>query len=268
MPRPSTAHLPTTKIAKRIVNLPIKEKLQMSTSRLRWGGASVLGGGDSVLGAGARVLGAALAVAIAAAVSAGPAFAHEQRQVDAYQFTVGWQHEPAYVGVPNAVQIFIDNADGVPVDDIGSPPSLRVTVATGNEATDPLGLRPSFDPSTGLGTHGEFDAALIPTAAGTYTFHITGTLGDQAVDETFRSSGQTFADVQNPSQVEFPSKLPATADLATHLSRLDQEVEKALRVGGKAHDKAASAGTLALIALIVGLAGAILGVTRRRRRFL
>src|ERR1700738_5069030 len=101
-------------------------------------------------------------------LSAVPAWGHEQRQVSAYQLTVGWQHEPTYVGVENAVQLFIKDAKGNPIDDLGSPPSLQVTVSTGAKTSDPLDLKASFDPDTSLGTHGEFDAAVIPTTPGIY----------------------------------------------------------------------------------------------------
>src|SRR6202048_137446 len=121
-------------------------------------------------------------------LSAVPAWAHEQRQVSAYQLTVGWQHEPTYVGVENAVQLFIKDATGNPIDDLGTPPSLQIAVSTGAKTSDPPELRAAFDPDAGLGTHGEFDAALIPTSPGTYSFHFTGSISGQKVDEKFTSS--------------------------------------------------------------------------------
>src|SRR2546430_215399 len=41
------------------------------------------------------------------AFTATPAFAHEVRKVGAYEFTVGWEHEPTYTGVENAVQLIL-----------------------------------------------------------------------------------------------------------------------------------------------------------------
>ncbi len=38
---------------------------------------------------------------------AGPASAHEMRQVGKYQFTVGWGDEPAYSGLRNSVQLIL-----------------------------------------------------------------------------------------------------------------------------------------------------------------
>src|ERR1700680_1855373 len=121
-------------------------------------------------------------------LSAAPAWAHEQRRVGAVQLTVGWQHEPTYVGVENAVQLFIKDAKGNPIDDLGTPPSLQLAVSTGAKTSDPFELRASFDPDTGLGTHGEFDAALIPTTPGTYTFHFTGSISGQKIDAKVNSS--------------------------------------------------------------------------------
>src|SRR5437588_6091446 len=106
--------------------------------------------------------------AVLVLLTPGAAFAHEQRQVGAISFTVGWQHEPTYAGSENAVQLFLKDAKGNPIDDLGDPPSLQVQVITGNQTSDPLALAPSFDEDTGLGTRGEFDAAIIPTRPGDY----------------------------------------------------------------------------------------------------
>ena len=56
-------------------------------------------------------------VAAVLVVTAGPASAHEQRKVGAYQFTVGWQREPTYAGVQNAIQLFLKDTSG---DDPGA----------------------------------------------------------------------------------------------------------------------------------------------------
>ena len=92
--------------------------------------------------------------AVLVLLTPGAAFAHEQRQVGAISFTVGWQHEPTYAGSENAVQLFLKDAKGNPIDDLGDPPSLQVQVITGNQTSDPLALAPSFDEDTGLATLG------------------------------------------------------------------------------------------------------------------
>ncbi len=217
-----------------------------------------------------RVCAALAAGGLLAVAAAAPALAHVSTKVNGYQFVIGWQHEPAYTGVQNAVQIVIHDPGGNPVDDLGTPPSLRVTVSTSSLTSNPLDLEPSFDPDTGFGTHGEFDAPIIPTAPGTYTFHVTGTLGGQPVDKAFTSSDSTFNNVVDPSAVQFPVKLQNAADLATNVSRLNPRVENALTASRQAHDKASSAETLAIVALavgaVLGVTGIIIGVTGRRQR--
>lgn len=211
------------------------------------------------------------AVATIIMFTAGPASAHEQRQVGAYQLTVGWAHEPAYTGTENAVQIFIKDAKGGAVDDLGSPPTLKVTVSTGTQTSDPLELKPSFDSDTGLGTHGEFDASVIPTTPGNFTFHFSGTINGQAIDEKFTSSDKTFDPVTDPADVEFPSKNPTTGAIATNLSRLSPRVDAATSTARSGKDKAGTASTLAVVGIVVGAVGVALalglgGTALRRAR--
>ena len=201
-------------------------------------------------------------------IGASPAWAHEQRQVGAYQLTVGWMHEPTYVGQLNAIQLFVKDAKGGPVD-LGDTPTLKVTASTGSKTSDQLELKASFDPDTGLGTRGEYDAAIMPTTSGTYTFHFTGTINDQNVDEKFTSSDKTFDNVDDPTAIEFPNQDPTVGDLATNVNRLNPRVDSAVSAGKSAHDKANSATTLAVVALVVGIvlggAGVGVGIAGRRR---
>ncbi|HSS11962.1 MAG TPA: hypothetical protein VLL25_18895 [Acidimicrobiales bacterium] len=213
---------------------------------------------------------AVLAACVLTIVSALPAAAHEQRKVGAYQFTVGWQNEPTYVGELNAVQLFLHDANGNPVDDLGNPPSLQVTASTGNKTSSPLTLKASFDPDTSLGTHSEFHASIIPTTPGIYKFHFTGSINGQKVDETFTSSDSTFDNVVEPTAVEFPIQEPSAPDLATSISRLGPRVDAAASAAKSAHDKSSTATTLAIVALVVAvvLGGASLtvAVMARQRR--
>ena len=136
-------------------------------------------------------------------------------------------------------------------------------------------LKASFDSDTGLGTHGEFDGAIIPTAAGDYTFHFFGTIGSDKIDDRFTSSDKTFETVKDPTPVEFPAKDPSPSQLATNLDRLNPRVESAVslaqsttKAAKKARDKASTAQTLGIVALVVGAvlggAGLIAGMTARR----
>jgi hypothetical protein len=208
-----------------------------------------------------RAAAALMVVAAGGLWGAPAAFAHEQRQVGAYQFTVGWENEPAYVGDQNAVQLFVHDAHGTPIDDIGTPPTLQVQVIFGGQTSPPLDLEPSFDPDTGLGTRGEFDAAIIPTAAGNYTFHFYGSLDGQAIDQRFTSGPSTFNAVQDPTAIEFPAKVPTLPDLATLAGRLSPRVDNATSLASASTSRANSAHTLGLVGLILGAAGLVAGLT-------
>jgi hypothetical protein len=214
-------------------------------------------------------VGVALAMFMSAiatfALAAGPASAHEQRQVGAYQLTVGWAHEPTYTGVENAVQIFVKDAKGNPIDDLGDPPSLKVQLINGSQTSDPLDLMASFDPDTGLGTHGEFDAAIVPTVPGDYTFHFTGSINGQNIDQKFTSSDKTFDPVKDPTEIQFPAKVPSNGQLAQSVSRLDTRATTAAK---NAKDSADTAKTLAIVGIAVGvvLGGAALIVALSSRR--
>ena len=192
-------------------------------------------------------------------LSSAPALAHTTKTVGQYQFTVGWQHEPTYVGVENGVAVFVHDASGNTVDDLGAT-GLKVQVVFSGQTSDPLILVPSFDPDTKLGTHGEFDAAIIPTRPGDYTFHFTGDINGQKIDESFTSGPQTFDTAKAPNPIQFPAKDPTIADLAGGISRLGPRVDSAQQTTGQALTKAKSAQssstkatTLAVIALVVGL---------------
>lgn len=226
----------------------------------------------------ARGARARLAAGLAAALVvmfARSASAHEPRRVGSIQMTVGWGAEPVYAGVKNTIQLILKDAKGAPIDDLGPPPTLQVTVTVGSLTSDPLPLLASFDPDTGQGTHGEFDAAIIPTAAGTYTFRFTGTVEGQKVDERFTSSDKTFDDVKEPSAVEFPAKPPGAAALATNVERLNPRVDNASATARAARQAASSAKNaartatiLAIGALVVALAAGSAGIinTRAARR--
>ena len=198
---------------------------------------------------------------------AGPASAHETRTVGAYTFTVGWKVEPTYVDVQNAVQLFVHDAKGNALDDIGD--SLKVVVIYGSQQSAPLSLDASFDPDTGLGTHGEFDAAIIPTQPGNYTFHFTGSIGSQQIDQRFTSSDTTFDTVKTPVGIEFPAKDPTAGQLATALSRVDPRVSAARSAADSASSSASTATALGIIGIVAGVvlggAGLAVGLSVRRR---
>jgi hypothetical protein len=193
-------------------------------------------------------------VTIGLATVATPVAAHIVKQVGPYSVAIGWVREPTYVGQLNAVQVVIKDGKGNPVSDL-SADDLQVVVSANGQQSDPLSLVPTFDEDTGLGIPGDYEAPLIPTAPGDYTFHVTGTIHDTKIDETSTSSDTTFDSVVDPAPVEFPNKLPATGDLATRLERVDARVQTQLAAANDAKSSAQGA-------LVVGLAvgGALIGV--------
>jgi hypothetical protein len=200
---------------------------------------------------------AAVLSAAVLAVNAAPALAHTEREVGAYHFTVGWNQEPIYAGVNNAVVLFLTTKAGQPVNDLGD--SLEVEVVFGSQKlTLPLEL--AFDPDAGEGQPGEYLAPFIPTSAGNYTFHFTGSIRGQQVDETFEPSSSGLESVSDPTESEFPVKEPAVSQVAQLTQRLSSRVQAAQAAQRQARDSADSAKTVALIGIVVGALGLVVGV--------
>ena len=187
--------------------------------------------------------------------------AHEERKVGPYQVAVGWADEPTYVGFKNAVEIILKDTKGKPVLNLGD--TLKVEVVFGDQKSGLLTLEPAFDVEEGFGTPGDYQASLIPTRPGTYAFHFVGSIKGQKVDQTFTSSEKTFDSPRAPSEVEFPAKNPATADLAARLERLSPRVDTAQAAATAGQAAAAQARVLAAVALIAGVVS--LASARRRR---
>src|SRR5205823_1317957 len=111
-----------------------------------------------------------------------------------------------------------------PVDGIDT---LKVEVIFSGQKSDQLALNGAFDPDSGEGTHGEYDASIIPTRPGDYTFHFIGTINGQKVDDQFTSSDSTFDPAKDPASAQFPAKDPTSAALADSVSRLQPRVDQA-----------------------------------------
>lgn len=164
----------------------------------------------------ARVLALSAIVAGAVLTTVAPAAAHERRAVGTYQFVVGWKVEPAFSDVNNAVQIFVRDGSGNPVT-LGAD-DLKVEVIQSGQKSDVLPLKSVFN------SPGEYNAPMLPTRPGTYTFHFTGAIAGQKVDESFTSSDHTFNDMQNASNIQFPAKDPTRGELAQNLTRSDERI--------------------------------------------
>jgi len=102
-----------------------------------------------------------------ALMSAGSAAAHTVQQVGRYTVTIGWLHEPTYVGEQNAVQFLVHDASG-PVDGI-SADDLKLVVSSWETVPSDIGGLPDLF-STNLTSFGDFgviDTTQLQSASAT-----------------------------------------------------------------------------------------------------
>jgi hypothetical protein len=226
-----------------------------------------------------RIFTMAAAVGVAGMLSiftsVGPASAHEERKVGNYMLAVGFGDEPAYAGEKNSVQMFLHDAKtDKPIVDLGDTLKVEVTQGAGSAANDAQKLTMSMEPDFEVGefgTPGDYRAFFIPTTPGTYTFHLTGSIKGQKVDEKFTSGPQTFSDADDPAQVEFPVKEPSGLQLDQRIDREVPRLNDALAASqtraNKAEDAAGQARIIAIVGVVVGvlgLAAAGYALTRKR----
>ncbi|HVM31333.1 MAG TPA: hypothetical protein VM305_11265 [Candidatus Limnocylindrales bacterium] len=191
----------------------------------------------------ALLMGAALTILNSLLIT--PALAHEHRHVGGYEMVVGFIDEPVYTGQKSGLEFLVEDHDGQPVT--GLAETLEAEVIYGDQRMD-LPISPRW------GADGWYQSIFFPTAAGSYTFRIHGTIAGDAVDESFTSGPDTFDEVEEQSAGHFPNILPTTAELAADAQR------------------GADAGRLALLALGLGVTSLLLGLvalglalaTRRR----
>lgn len=186
---------------------------------------------------------AALGAALAMFVSVGATFAHEEREVGDYILEVAFLNEPVYSGEQNGLFLLVLRGDE-PVQ--GLEESVQATVRYGSQTRN-LEISPSS------AEPGAYESVFFPTAAGPYTFQITGEIEGQAVDEAFTSGPGTFSEVQDVTGGQFPVQFPSTGDIVR-----DAEA-------------GANAATMATIALVIGGVGLVaglvaLGLTLARKR--
>jgi hypothetical protein len=175
----------------------------------------------------------------------GTAAAHERRTVGPYEFEVGWLTEPAFAGLVNGLDLTVtDTRSNKPVE--GLEQTLTVDLQTGGLVPLPLTLTARF------GTPGAYDGSFMPTAAGTYTFHIKGKIATLDVDEKFESGPGRFDDVESTTAIQYPTKVPVGDDLGKRLSDLQSGIDQTR--------------LLSAAALVIGIValGAAFVMSRRR----
>ena len=188
------------------------------------------------------IAGAALLAAALASLLPELALAHDKRAVGKYTFVVGFIAEPAIQGQPNGLDLTISDASGNPVE--GAEKTLKVAIAFGGNSPKELPLRARF------GLPGKYTADVIPTKAGTYSYIFSGTVGGDAVSETFESGPGRFDDVEAPTSLEYPAAGPTTSDLAPQIQAANATAQAALQ----------RATLLGAAGIAIGLVGVVFGV--------
>jgi hypothetical protein len=178
------------------------------------------------------------------------ALAHDVHTYPKVTLALGWLHEPAYVGFDNAVQVVVKDPAGKPITNL-TPDDLVVDISLGAQTLNGAKLVPTADPDTGLGIPGEYEAHLIPTAPGNYTFHLHGTVTGQAIDEKVAAGPTTFAEVQDGSQAQFPNKVPAVADVAARGDQVSRRAQTASDAAKAAQTSEDGTRTLAIIGTVL-----------------
>ena len=187
--------------------------------------------------------GALLALLLMPAVAS----AHEQRDVGSYHFVVGFLNEPAIQDQMNSIDLTVTNpADKSPVTGLEKTLKAEVIVG-GNAKSMPLTLA-----NRGSALPGKYAGYFMPTATGSYTFHITGAINGQQVDQKFESGPNTFSDVEPLANYQFPDKLTDAATLQSQV--------------GDAQSAATQSRTLGILGLIVGAIGVAVGAYGLSRR--
>lgn len=191
---------------------------------------------------------ASLLFAFAAVLSnASPVSAHERRQVGDIWMVVGFLSEPAFLNGQNGLDLTVyklkpgvdpakqTSADRDPIT--GLEKTLQAEVIKDGQ-TMPLTLTARFN------VPGAYNGVFFPTAAGPYTFHITGDVNGQKVDEKF-TSGNGFNSVEDVNALQFPVKIGTTQDLKAAVDDAGDDSPVPL--------------ILAIVAVVLGAGGLALG---------
>ena len=187
--------------------------------------------------------------------------AHGHTEAAGFHFVIGWSGEPALVGQPNGIQLFVYDAAEKPITDIPAD-AISVVVSTGGQDSSSLSLSPAFDVDEGFGTPGEYSTEIIPTAPGDYTFHFTGTIHGKSIDVSMSSGDETFDGVVAPADLEFPVKQPTLTEVGTRLDRIDGRIDalqSAAPAPGAIADAQSAASAAQSAASQALLIGALLG---------
>ena len=144
---------------------------------------------------------------------------------------IGFRNEPAYQGEPNGLDLTVTNKQtGEKINDLAN--TLKVELIFGSSKRE-LEIRPQW------GEDGAYTADVLPTEAGDYTWHIWGDIKGTPLDISMTSSPETFSAIRSKADVSFPAAEATPAELQIQVAAAQQSAQ---------------------MALIVGIAGALLGV--------
>lgn len=172
-----------------------------------------------------------------------PALAHGYTEVGKYELVIGFRNEPAYQGEPNGLSLSVMNEETEqPVT--GLEKTLKAEIIYGSSKRE-LEVRAQF------GQEGAYTADVLPTAAGDYTWHIWGDIEGTPVDVSMTSGPGKFSVVEAKSVVSFPGQEPAVSDLAAQAAAASQAAQTALLVG--------------IAGVVIGIVGVALALMARRK---
>jgi hypothetical protein len=193
-----------------------------------------------------------------ALLPATPSLAHGEAGEGDLVLTIGFVNEPAFAGMPNGAQMIVEH-DGQPVTDLRTG-DVQVEVTFGDETSEAMDFEPAFafeGEQLVFGEAGDYHAEFVPSQPGRYTFHITGTIDGEDVDEEMTSGPDTFSTVEDVAAASFPAvNAPTNEELAT---RIDAESSRAADGVAAAEAAAATAESAASSARTVGVVGVVLG---------
>jgi hypothetical protein len=191
--------------------------------------------------------------------------------VGPYHLLIGFGNEPTYAGAQNSVFLLLTSAKtGAPVVDEGLGDTLKVAVGFGTQKKL-LPLVPSFDPDSGQGTKGVYNAYFVPTVPGDYSFHFFGAIRGQQVNLTVTSSPTTFDSAHDPAAIQFPQQAPSNVQLAQRLNASSARLSARVQAASTDAAGASTALAIGIAGLVVGAAGlgvaaiALVSASRNRR---
>ena len=160
-------------------------------------------------------------VVLASPISMKSAEAHITKVFGNYQVQVGWDNEPVYTNLPNAVLVNVKKGSGdsaTPV--INALKDMQISIKYGT-VTKQLDFLPSNT------VDGQYLASLIPTRVGTYSLMLKGTVENQNIDGEI-----PLDDVAGIDELNFPSAGPSSnttniGQVGTIINQLTNDIEEA-----------------------------------------